>query len=264
MKTNTRLLFKILLRHFEVDCVLDIGSCDGYESLMFRNILPTAEIIAFEANPFLYEQLEASPALRANRVAVFPYAMTNVKGTAPFNVIDVDYDDPNNNRGTSSLLVHEGLRVKETVEVKTCRIDEFIIGQYPHARRIGLWIDVEGAEFGVLEGMTQIKDRVMAIHVETARTPMRAGQRIYREIESLMKSLGFVPFGTNMSRDSVWGDVVFVNKEMITDLPFLFHLRRSICWLSYLCRINDLGRLLRDHCPAIYRFLWRIYARLFA
>src|ERR1017187_2287586 len=124
MKTNARLLFKILLRHFEVDCVLDIGSCDGHESLMFREILPEAEFVAFEANPFLYKKMAADPALRVGRVAVLPYAITNVAGMVSFNVIDMDYDDPNNNRGVSSLLVHEGLKIKETVEVKTCRIDD--------------------------------------------------------------------------------------------------------------------------------------------
>lgn len=264
MKTNTRLLFKILLRHFKVDCVLDIGSCDGRESLMFREILPEAKLVAFEANPFLYKKMEANPALLDSRVAVFPYAVTNVEGVAAFNVTDINYDDPNNNRGTSSLLVHEGLRIKEAVEVKTVRIDDFIIEQCPHARRIGLWIDVEGAEFGVLEGMAQVKNRITAVHVETARTPMRVGQRVYREVESLMKSLGFVPLGTDMSRKSVWGDVVFVNKEMTKDLTLLFHVRRSICSLSYWCRVNDLGFLLRERYPSVYRFLWRIYVRLFA
>lgn len=264
MKTNARLLFKILLRHFDVDCVLDIGSCDGHESLMFREILPKAELAAFEANPFLYKKMEENPVLRANRVAVLPYAITNVEGMAPFNVIDMDYDDPQNNRGVSSLLVHEGLKIKEAVQVKTRRIDNFIPEKYPDARRIGLWIDVEGAEFGVLEGMTQVRDRVVAVHVETARTPMRVGQRVYWEVESLMKSLGFVPFGTNMSRKSVWGDVVFVNKERVKDLTLLFHVRRWICSLSYWCRANDLGCLLRERYPSIYGFLWRAYLKLFS
>jgi hypothetical protein len=35
---------------------------------------------------------------------------------------------------------------------------------------------VEGAEYDVLEGMAKIQDRVVALHVETARTPMPLGK----------------------------------------------------------------------------------------
>ena len=54
MKTNTRLLFKFLLRQCDVDCIFDIGSCDGYESSLFRQLRPKAAVVAFEANPILF------------------------------------------------------------------------------------------------------------------------------------------------------------------------------------------------------------------
>ena len=53
MKTSTRLLFKTLLRRFDADCVCDIGACDGYESLVFRQVLPNA------VNTVVWYRLEA-------------------------------------------------------------------------------------------------------------------------------------------------------------------------------------------------------------
>ena len=90
---NTRLVFKILLRRFRVDCVFDIGSCDGVDALLFRQILPKAAVVAFEANPINHQRMAQNPQLKANRIEVFPYAITNTNGTAPFNVADADYDN---------------------------------------------------------------------------------------------------------------------------------------------------------------------------
>ena len=264
MRTNTRLIFKMLLRRFKADCVCDIGSCDGGDSLRFRELLPDAVLMAFEANPRLYRRMEANPALRSSRIEIFPCAASNSNGTAWFNVTDLDYEDPNvENPGTSSLLVHPGLKVKERVEVKTCRIDEWLLSRHPEVQRVGLWIDAEGAEFAVIEGMTGIKERVIALHVETARTPMREGQIVYSHVESLLNSLGFVALDTTMSAESVWGDVVFVPKALAGQLGWRFHLCRYGVWLLDRAKFSTLGLWLKKHCYPLYRFLWSIYARLF-
>ncbi|MGA3162965.1 MAG: FkbM family methyltransferase [Verrucomicrobiota bacterium] len=264
MKANTRLIFKSLLRRCQVDCVLDIGSCNGSESLLFREIRPKAVAAAFEANPILYKKMAADRNLINHQIEVFPYAISNRNGVAHFHVIDADYGDgTRDNIGISSLLVHEGLKVRETVEVETRRIDEFVLSRYPNVHSVGLWIDVEGAEFEVLEGMAGIKDRVVAVHVETARTPMRVGQKVYAELEVLMKSYGFVPSGTNISGASNWGDVVFVNEKVLENLGMRFHLSRLAGWLSYWGRVNYIGGYLKEHCPPLYRFLSRLYVKLF-
>src|SRR5947208_3600979 len=93
------------------------------------------------------------------------------------------------------------------------RMDDFTLERSPGVRRIGLWFDVEGAEFAVLKGMARIKDRMVAMHVETAKSPMRIGQRTYDEVKQLTQTTGFVLAGTNMMDDSTWGDVVFISEH---------------------------------------------------
>jgi FkbM family methyltransferase len=263
MRINTRFVFKTLLRLCQADCVCDIGSCDGRDSLKFRQILPRATLLAFEANPLLYERMAANEGLRNNRVEMFPYAVSNANGTACFHVTDTDYDDPNEpNTGTSSLLVHRGLKTKDTVQVKTCRMDELIPSKYPQVQRIGLWIDAEGAEYGVLEGIAGIKARVAAVHVETAWTPMREGQKVYPELESLMKSYGFTPLGNGLRKGDIWGDVVFVNDKLAADLGLKFRCWRCITLALSWTKVDEIPSVLVRRCQPLYRFLWSVYSKM--
>ncbi|MGH7994667.1 MAG: FkbM family methyltransferase, partial [Limisphaerales bacterium] len=218
MVIHTKSLFCSVLKALRADCVCDIGSRDGDQALLFRHLLPAAKIMAFEANPINFQTMSAKAVLNENLIEIFPYAVTSQKGHAGFYVTDVDYSNPEENIGTSSLLVHEGLKVRQTVKVETVRIDEFILDHHPSAKQIGLWLDVEGAEYEVLSGMAGIKDRVVALHVETARTPMRVGQKTYSELVPLLASMGFVPSGSNMRRKSIWGDAVFLSRHAIDTL----------------------------------------------
>ncbi|MGN6553243.1 MAG: FkbM family methyltransferase, partial [Verrucomicrobiota bacterium] len=205
MVTHTKALFSSVLKMTAADCVCDIGSRDGDQALLFRHLLPLASIIAFEANPINFQQMAGRGALEDEGVDIFPYAITNHENGATFYVTDVDYTNPQENVGTSSLLVHDGLKILESVKVETRRIDQFITTHYPTARRIGLWIDVEGAEYGVIEGMDKIKDQIVALHVEVAKKPMRQNQKTYADLEPLLASMGFVPCGSNLNAESVWG-----------------------------------------------------------
>src|SRR5205807_3468796 len=190
----------------------------------------------------------------ANRIGIYPYAIASSNGTAPFRVPDLDYlKAKEEGIGSGSLLDIEGLTVKEIVQVPTRRIDEFLLSNYPGARRIGLWIDAEGSEFEIIEGMARIKDRVVALHVETAFSPVHPGQKLYGEVQRLLKSLGFVPVCMNTSIDGLWGDVVFVAEGKIPDLGWRFRFCKWTARLFSWCRIDSLGLFLKKHCYPLYR-----------
>jgi len=261
MVTHTKGLFSSVLRALDADCVCDIGSRDGDQALLFRHLLPNASVLAFEANPINFRKMADRAELQANRIELFPLAVCDQNGRARFHVTDVDYSNPAENQGTSSLLVHEGLKIKESVEVQTCRIDEFILERFPAARRIGLWIDVEGAEYPLVQGMRRIKDRVLALHVETARTPMRVGQKTYDELCPLLASLGFQPSGTNMKRGSIWGDVVFVNQTAIQQLGGAMTRLKLKALATYWLRADAIAVGLKTRAPGLYRTLRRAYIR---
>lgn len=262
MLTNTKVLFSAVLKSVGADCVCDIGSRDGDQSLLFRHLCPAATVLAFEANPINFKAMSADPRLREGRIELFPVAVSNARGTARFHVTDVDYSDPSANKGTSSLLAREDLPVKDTIEVETCRLDELLAGRFPGVRRIGLWIDVEGAEHEVLEGISAVKDRVVAVHVETARVPQRPGQKTLREVTALMDTLGFSLCGSNIRDTAEWGDVVFVNRRVRADLGWRFGICRLRGYLGFWLPVDHAAVLLKERWPSAYHLLRRLYIKL--
>lgn len=262
MVTNTKTLFAGLLRSFSVDCVCDIGSRDGDQAVLFRDVLPEAAVLAFEANPFNYTQMTGSARLKEKGIQIFPNAVSESKGVAHFHITDVDYSNPQENRGTSSLLTSETLKIKKTIEVETCRIDEFLSSRFPAASRVALWIDVEGAEFSVLSGMEGIQEKVVALHVETAKEPFRPGQKPYSEVAALLRGYGLAPIGTNMKASDTWGDVVFFRQDLLRAQRFKVWRSQCKAWLSYWVRADGIAVFLKERFPGAYRLLRRLYLRL--
>jgi FkbM family methyltransferase len=260
--TNTKALFISILKSLKADCVCDIGSRDGLQALLFRHLLPKATVVAFEANPINFAMMQANPSLGDCNIQLVPYAVANCDGVAKFNITDVDYSNPEENRGTSSLLVHEWLKIRESVEVATRRIDGFLLSECPAAERIGLWIDVEGAEFKVLQGLERVKDRVVVIHVETAKVPLFHGQHTYDEVRALLQTLGFVPIGSNIGPGSTWGDVVFFNQRFARQLGIHLPICKMKAWLSNLVKVDHAAVFLKQRFPSGYALLRKIYLKL--
>jgi FkbM family methyltransferase len=260
--TNTKVLFGALLKSFKCDCICDIGSRDGDQALLFRHLCPSASIVAFEANPSNFQSMSCDPRLFGQRIMIFPFAISDSRGRAQFNISDVDYSDPLSNKGTSSLLKGEGLKMKGAIEVETRRIDEVVLETSPAARSVGLWIDVEGAEFAVLSGIDRIKDRVVAIHVETAKAPLRQGQRPLADVVQLMDARGFDLCGSNIGEDSDWGDVVFVNRAVARSLGTRLSLCKLKGYLGLWIRADHAAVFLKSSWPAGYRFFRRAYLKL--
>jgi FkbM family methyltransferase len=262
MMTHTKTLFSSVLKTLNADCVCDIGSRDGNQALLFRHLLPDAVVLAFEANPLNFRAMAAKPGLQAACIDIFPYAISGETGHALFHITEVDYSSPEENIGTSSLFVHKGLKINQSIEVEVYRIDDFILSRYPSVNKIGLWIDAEGAEYGIIEGIERIRDRVLALHVETAKTSMRIGQRTYSELLPLAKRMGFTPCGSNMRRDAIWGDVVFVSEtasEALGRHLILCQIRALAA--KWLCA-DSLAVALKTRLPWLYRLLRGIYIKV--
>jgi len=254
---DAKTLFAGIVKKCNPDCLLDVGSRDGDQSIFFRDLAPDAHVAAFEANPANYQAILARK-LDRRRIEVYPYAATNSNGVATFYVADPACDP--HAYGSSSLLPG-GYALKEKIDVETRRLDDFILEHYPDAQRIALWIDVESAEYQVLEGLSKIKDRVTVIHTETSVKPVRENQKALAQIAELLKSWGFILCGSNIRKTNNIGDVVFLNAKTKSDMGMSYH----FCFIrSLVYQQLPIGRCavyLRRQFPPLYRFLRRIYIR---
>lgn len=261
MLTNTKTLFASLVKTAQADCICDIGSRDGMQALLFRHLRPDAQVHAFEANPVNFAVMSRDSRLSAEGIKIHPCLIADKNGTIDFFVEDIDYADPEANRGRSSMLHRPAEKVKEVVKAPAYRIDTFLAEHAGQAKRMCLWIDAEGAEYFIVQGMSGIKDRVFAIHVETSTFEMFLGQRLYPELKELLRTFGFSPCGDNMDQGRRWGDVVFIRDDWRKELGFRFTLLKWKAYLTYWFGADKIAVSLKARMPSMYHFLRRLFIK---
>jgi FkbM family methyltransferase len=124
---------------------VDIGSHEGTILQLFIQQFPQVIHYAFEPIPHLYKLLKRK---FGSACKVFPYALSNQKGTAKFHVIT-------ENPAYSGLLLRQlpGDLHANTIEVETACLDDII----PSNVAIGLIkLDIEGGEYLALLGASRI------------------------------------------------------------------------------------------------------------
>lgn len=215
MILNTRRLFCRLLRTLEIETVCDVGSMDGSDALLFRRALPAARILAFEPNPTNLALMRADERLQRARIRVLPFAASDCRSEAPFFVVEADYarEESRAWRGMSSLYRRSDgySRLAEIVNVRTARLDEFLLAEKLESRPIALWIDAEGMAFEVVRGAAAVARSTSLIHVEVETRPViGANQKLYAEVEKALNDAGFVLLATDQPRDSVQFNALFV------------------------------------------------------
>lgn len=262
MIANTKIVFVSLLKRTPCDVILDIGSCDGQQSLLFRRCRPSARIVAFEANPHNFAAMSSNSRLAQNNIRVCPHAVCDRNGTATFFVTDVDHADPGQNRGTSSLLEHPGIDSARPVTVETVRLNDFVQANFPADLLIALWIDVEGAEYSVLESCEAIRSRIALVHVETAETPIQVGQRPLSELTALMTWLGFAAVASSIARGRNLGDVVFINTSLVKLHGWPVRAAQFKGRLGRALAIDRIGSFTKRRVPALHRVLRSLFARM--
>ncbi len=265
--TNTKTLFSSLVKALDADCICDIGSRDGKQSLLFRRLRPKARVLAFEANPANAGHMRANAELKEAGIEIHQIAVADREGTMDFHLCAVS--EPGKDEivfGSSSLLPRVGQAAEDfqgrgTTQVKVRRLDDVLRENCPEAKRIALWIDAEGAEHMILQGITGFAERLFVLHVETAVRPLFQGQRTLPMIEEHLKPMGFVPCADNITEEAGWGDVVFVREEWARRLGPEFAKAKRKALLTHALRADEIAVMLKSKWPWLYRTLHGMYVK---
>ena len=177
------------------DTILDIGANWGYYTLLAGAINPNAKIVAFEPNPFWFEQLKKN--IRANRfksVSFENFAVSDNSGVSTF------YLD-NNSPGASSMVGRYVRDVKSReIKINTISLDdyfkeEFFLNKY----RIDLIkLDVELYESTVLAGSQAILQKYRpdiiceVLPDETHTIDLRIANR--EAIQDILCQFGYISY----------------------------------------------------------------------
>jgi len=200
-----------------INTIFDIGSRDCMQSLELKKFIPHSKIWAFEGNPNMIEECNKNSKL-SNDIVVIPKVCSTHNGTTTFNVVN------GGNVGASSILkVTNNGRSKEwgQTEIKTeaIRLDDFM-------DEIGLksvdmlWVDVQGAEKIVFDGMGEKLKDVKVINTEVGvHDPLYENSINAEELTEYMDKLGFKNMvtyymdGVFENNDEV--EIVFINKKLL-------------------------------------------------
>jgi FkbM family methyltransferase len=170
---------------------IDVGSAGG----IIADLNPIAfavDAIGFEPNPDHFADLSAADS-HWRSLRYLPHAIGGQSGTRtlyrprfgnsstmlpPNTAIGDAFDKP------------QFFDVEETTQVDVIRLDD-ALDQFDIRNPDYLKLDVEGAEFEILEGAAQTLSTLSAIRVEVCFIEVRQGQRLGMEVGHYLERLGF-------------------------------------------------------------------------
>jgi FkbM family methyltransferase len=192
--------------------IVIVGAHMGYEVIDMLRRFPKAKFVLFEASPRYAERLK-NRFSRQSRVTVSNCAVARVDGVLTFFETNLD--------GSGSILkVGElaqssyGMRQCEQYTVTASRLDS-------HARANGyddretdcLWVDVQGAELGVLEGAEETLKRTKAVFVEVSVfEPLYIGGAVLRDISNFLEPRGFRTVALGVDSSNGTGNALFARR----------------------------------------------------
>ena len=174
----------------KINNILHIGACLGEEMSFYKELNPK-KIYWFEPNPKLLEQLNSNVSTQEFESLVFPYAVSDKKGTSQFNIIE---NATKTNPGCSSLhdlkvsleIYHDITKV-DTCNVETINIDEFLRENNLETNFDLVSLDTQGHDYEILSSSELIFNSKIIV-IETAKVELYEGQKIDVEINEFLNS----------------------------------------------------------------------------
>jgi FkbM family methyltransferase len=197
----------------KINNILHIGACLGEEITFYKRLNPE-KVYWFEPNPKLLEKLTKNVTNQTFESLVFPYAVSNKKGTAEFNIIE---NTTKTNPGCSSLQnlkihadIYKDITKVDTCTVETINIDEFLLENGLESNFDLVSLDTQGHDFEILRS-SEIIFNAKVIVIETAKVELYEGQKVDTEIDALLESKGYYKHYYHEFH-SVWGDSLYLKK----------------------------------------------------
>jgi len=201
--------------------ILDIGGCEGEESIRYSRLFPLSKLYIFEPLPKNVQLIENNlKRYKIKNVELVPKAVSDIVGVTEFYVssgqpetIEVDWDFGNK---SSSLLPPQEqnhpdwLKFVEKIKVETITLESFFLSNKVEIVDFA-HIDVQGAELRVLKGAKKHLKNIKSIWLEVADIEIYKNQPLRSEVEEFMQDQGFYLARSFMNGSA--GDQLYVNEK---------------------------------------------------
>lgn len=171
--------------------VIDVGSAGG----IIGDLNPIAfavDAVGFEPNPDHFADLHTTDS-HWRSLRYLPFAIGGQKGTRTLYRPKFGNSStllPPNSAIGEVFDKRQFFDVEETTEVDVVSLDD-ALSQFDIRDPDYLKLDVEGAEFEILEGASEALSRLSVIRVEVCFVEVRQGQRLGMEVGHHLEGLGF-------------------------------------------------------------------------
>lgn len=210
-------LFQNICVKIKPKLFLEIGAHGAEFSKTLTSLLPGAKVIAYEANPFVFEKFKSkipnsmeylNLAVGADmlpKTLFIPIVLPTQDGTRNLAVANT----------TSSLKPRTNDSVVNEKVVCECTTVDEIVKKAGLPKPVIMWIDVEGAVGDVLFGAHRTLSKNMAaVFVEVETSAAWSGQWMASEISDYMKMQGFLPLARD--RETAWQyNQIFLHKDYL-------------------------------------------------
>lgn len=130
----------------------------------------------------------------------------------------LSFNVTSNKAESSSLLdlklhkaLHPSIEVQDSLEVNTITLDDLFKNNEILPEQIFILVmDLQGAEYEALKGAVRTLSRVQAVHIEVSTIELYKGQKLFRDVDSFLKNLGFTLVTHDLSDLDLSGDALYV------------------------------------------------------
>lgn len=166
---------------------VDVGANVGYFSLLAATSMPTGNVVSIEAFPSIYDKLRRNIELNhLSNIRTIGCAATEAKCE-----IDMFHAGPSNEGGTTTL---RGKFATTAIKVRGQPLSELLSKAEVETARL-IKIDVEGAEFSVIQGMRSIlKELPLDAEIVVEITPDALGGEKMAAIFEWFRGAGYFPY----------------------------------------------------------------------
>lgn len=216
----------------DVKLILDIGACDGLDSIKYAKLFPKSEVFSFEPLLTNFELINRNiDRYQIQNIIPINLALSNIKGEATFYVSsgrpdeiseEIDWDFGNK---SSSLLepnktkeIHPWLRFQEKIVVQTETLENFL--NEKNIKIVDfLHMDVQGAELMVLQGAGKFISKIKMIWLEVENIELYKNQPLASDVEHFLLKNGFSKIKDTVNHiagDQLWVNYTYFPKKRIT------------------------------------------------
>lgn len=205
--------------------VFEIGAHRAEFSRRCKRQAPATRIIAFEANPNVFEAARAE--VEADGVEFVHKAVSNAAGMIRFNV-PLAAEDGAERTTMGSMLYDNRTEMHRSYEVAAVTLDSVA----PPGGTNLIWIDVEGAIGAVLEGAAATLSNCVALYAELESNADRwPGQMVDLEVIRRLRGIGLVPILRDVQRRGWQYNALFIRPDLVPPAvldEITAHFRRAV------------------------------------